>query len=97
MVTRKTSCRRILLLAITVLLAAPAIALAQSAVLPGVAEARCAGVGNPLGSTLEPFGLWVSEAPASGTCNNNGGYWCGWGTSATDSFTHTIRGTNTGF
>lgn len=55
-------------------LALPAIFLAQTVVFPGVAEARCAGAGNRVTSTLEPGSVWVSEVPEVGTCNNNNTY-----------------------
>jgi hypothetical protein len=58
-----------------IIIVAPAIFLVQSAILPGVAEARCAGVHNPITSTLEPGGVtYVSETPDTGTCNNNNTY-----------------------
>jgi hypothetical protein len=56
-------------------LLAPLVFLAQAVTLPSAAQARCAGVGVAVTSTLM-FGstLEVSETPASGTCNNNGTY-----------------------
>lgn len=50
------------------------------------AEARCAGVNQPVTSTLAPNGItYVSETPVSGTCNDNGlyqatfkSYYAGW-------------------
>jgi hypothetical protein len=45
------------------------------ATLPGIAQARCKGVGNEITSTLIINGVVaVSEVPVTGTCNDNAYY-----------------------
>ena len=47
----------------------------DSLALPGTAEARCIGVGNPVRSTFSYNGtVRVSETPVTGTCNGNQAY-----------------------
>jgi hypothetical protein len=42
---------------------------------PGIASARCAGVGNEVRSTLVVNGVeYVAERPDAGTCNGNNTY-----------------------
>jgi hypothetical protein len=53
----------------------PAAFVAVSVATPGIASARCAGVGNEIRSTLIVGGQeWVAERPDSGTCNGNNTY-----------------------
>jgi hypothetical protein len=55
-------------------LLAPALFMAGSVALPGVAEARCVG-STSVTSTLNVFGsTYVSETPVAGTCNGNNLY-----------------------
>jgi len=56
-------------------LLAATLSAADSLALPGTAEARCIGVGNPARSTFSYNGtVRVSETPATGTCNGNNAY-----------------------
>jgi hypothetical protein len=59
----------------TVVLLTSVVFVVQATTGAGVASARCAGVNNPTTSTLAPNGIiYVSETPATGTCNNNNIY-----------------------
>ncbi len=54
----------------------PLIFVAQVATGAGTAEARCAGIGNPVVGTLVIGGsVWASETPDPNTCNNDLNYY----------------------
>lgn len=64
--------RRAVLALLTV---APLVFVGQATVGAGTAEARCAGIGNPVAGSLVINGYtYITETPASNTCDGNRNY-----------------------